>query len=200
MQAFVFHPSNRLAGKFKIGSIDELADGLSDYCSSGEIGSHYYVEAAGNCWTIIGEPPNITLAEGRISPPTSVPAPRELLPHASTNLLPGFTLLRSHGMVFGEAILGANLFRDLFAGVADIIGGRSGMYESKLNEGRSIALLEMSNQARKLGATGVVGVSMTYEALGANNSMFMICATGTAVTAKQKEIEQGGDGDAEEAV
>jgi uncharacterized protein YbjQ (UPF0145 family) len=85
------------------------------------------------------------------------------------------------GIVTGEAIMGANLFKDLFAGVRDIVGGRSGAYEDELRKARSIALEELSAVAAQLGADAVVGVDLDYETVGQNGSMLMVTASGTAV-------------------
>lgn len=86
------------------------------------------------------------------------------------------------GVVTGEAILGAHLFRDLFAGIRDIVGGRSGSYEKSLREAREIALQELQEEAQKLGANAVVGVDLDYEVIGEQGSMLMVSASGTAVT------------------
>jgi uncharacterized protein YbjQ (UPF0145 family) len=88
------------------------------------------------------------------------------------------------GIVFGEAIVGANLFRDLFAQVRDIVGGRSGAYEAELRRARELALEEMKEEARRLGADAVIGIDVDYEVLGGNNSMLMVTASGTAVRLK----------------
>jgi len=85
------------------------------------------------------------------------------------------------GIVTGEAIVGANIFRDLFARVRDIVGGRAGAYENTLSAARQTALDEMIEAAKKLGATAVVGVDLDYEVLGADNGMLMVTAGGTAV-------------------
>ncbi len=85
------------------------------------------------------------------------------------------------GIVTGEAILGANVFKDLFAGLRDIVGGRSATYERELGKARQVALDEMAEAASQLGATAVVGVDLDYEVLGANNGMLMVTASGTAV-------------------
>ncbi len=85
------------------------------------------------------------------------------------------------GIVTGEAIVGANVFKDLFAGIRDIVGGRSATYERELGKARQIALDEMAQAASQLGATAVVGVDLDYEVLGANNGMLMVSASGTAV-------------------
>ena len=83
------------------------------------------------------------------------------------------------GIVVGEAILGANVFRDIFAGITDIIGGRSGAYEQSLMEARSTAISELEDRARALGGDAVVGVDLDYEVI---NNMLMVSASGTAVT------------------
>jgi uncharacterized protein YbjQ (UPF0145 family) len=85
------------------------------------------------------------------------------------------------GIVAGEAILGANIFKDVFAVVRDIVGGRSGMYEKELQRARDIALQELQEKAQALGANAVVGVDIDYEVLGQNNGMLMVAASGTAV-------------------
>lgn len=85
------------------------------------------------------------------------------------------------GIVTGEAILGANIVRDLFASITDIVGGRSAAYERELSAARETALAEMSDRCRELGGDAVVGVDLDYEVLGANNSMLMVTASGTAV-------------------
>jgi uncharacterized protein YbjQ (UPF0145 family) len=85
------------------------------------------------------------------------------------------------GLVTGEAILGANLFRDLFAGIRDIVGGRSAAYERELAKARQVALDEMSDKARQLGADAIVGIDLDYEVLGTQNGMLMVSASGTAV-------------------
>ena len=82
------------------------------------------------------------------------------------------------GIVTGEAILGANIFRDLFASVRDIVGGRAGAYEQELGKARRTALAEMQDEARNLGADAVVGVDLDYEVI---NNMLMVSASGTAV-------------------
>jgi uncharacterized protein YbjQ (UPF0145 family) len=85
------------------------------------------------------------------------------------------------GIVTGEAILGANIFKDLFAGIRDIVGGRSGAYEEELRKARAIALEELSEAARQVGAEAVVGVDIDYETVGQGGSMLMVTASGTAV-------------------
>ena len=100
---------------------------------------------------------------------------------STTPQLEGRRVVEYLGVVSGEAILGANIFRDLFAGVRDIVGGRSAAYEQELRRAKEIALAEMQEQAAALGATAVVGVDLDYETLGANGGMLMVSASGTAV-------------------
>ncbi len=85
------------------------------------------------------------------------------------------------GVVAGEAILGANVFRDIFAGLRDIVGGRSSAYERELENARTIAMDELQQKARSLGANAIVGVDIDYEVVGAGGSMLMVSASGTAV-------------------
>ena len=94
----------------------------------------------------------------------------------------GKTITKYHGVVTGEAILGAHLFRDLFAGIRDLVGGRSGSYEKSLREAREIALKELEDEARARGADAVVGVDLDYEVIGEQGSMLMVSASGTAVS------------------
>lgn len=102
---------------------------------------------------------------------------------STTNTIEGHAIAEYKGVVTGEAILGTNIFRDFFAGIRDIVGGRSGGYEKALREARQIAIEEMKDEARKLGANGVIGIDLDYENIsaGANSSMLMVSATGTAV-------------------
>lgn len=88
------------------------------------------------------------------------------------------------GVVTGEAIVGANLFRDLFASITDIVGGRSGAYEKELRRAREIAFEELTAAATQLGANAVVGVDIDYEVLGERNGMLMVSVSGTAVRAE----------------
>ncbi len=99
----------------------------------------------------------------------------------TTSTLQGREIAEYKGIVTGEAILGANVFKDFFAGIRDIVGGRSGAYEQELAKARTIALQEMKQQAAALGANGVIGVDLDYETVGQNGSMLMVSATGTAV-------------------
>jgi len=99
----------------------------------------------------------------------------------TTPSLEGKKISRYYGIVTGEAIIGANLFRDIFAGIRDIVGGRSGSYEEVLREAKQNAMSEMEENARKLGANAVVAVDLDYETIGSNGSMLMVTASGTAV-------------------
>lgn len=85
------------------------------------------------------------------------------------------------GVVTGEAVMGANLFRDLFAGIRDIVGGRSGAYEKELRKARNFAFEQLEETAAKLGVNAVVGVDIDYEVLGEDNGMLMVSVSGTAV-------------------
>ena len=99
----------------------------------------------------------------------------------TTSQLDGRPVVRYLGIVTGEAILGANIFRDLFAGIRDIVGGRSGGYEKELQRARRIALEELEERATELGANAMIGVDLDYEVLGGGNGMLMVSASGTAV-------------------
>ncbi|HEY8380794.1 MAG TPA: heavy metal-binding domain-containing protein [Microvirga sp.] len=94
----------------------------------------------------------------------------------------GRRIVAYHGVVSGEAILGANVFRDFFASIRDVIGGRSGSYEKVMRSARDTAIEEMSEEARRMGANAVVGVDLDYGSLGSGESMMMVTASGTAVT------------------
>ncbi len=96
----------------------------------------------------------------------------------TTPSVEGYQIADYKGIVTGEAIMGANIVRDLFAGITDIVGGRSGMYEAKLADAREAALSEMEERARARGANAVVGVDLDYEVI---NNMLMVSASGTAV-------------------
>ncbi|AIR61460.1 hypothetical protein LH23_12570 [Cedecea neteri] len=99
--------------------------------------------------------------------------------------LEGHTIAEYCGVVTGEAILGANIFRDFFAGVRDIVGGRSGAYEKELRKARDIAFREIQEQAESLGANAVVGIDIDYETVGKDGSMLMVCVSGTAVKTRK---------------
>lgn len=99
----------------------------------------------------------------------------------TTPTLEGKKITRYFGIVTGEAIIGANIFRDIFAGIRDIVGGRSGSYEEVLREAKDNAITELEENARRMGANAVVGVDLDYETIGTNGSMLMVTASGTAV-------------------
>ena len=99
----------------------------------------------------------------------------------TTPSVEGRRIKEYRGLVMGEAILGANVFRDFFAGIRDIVGGRSGGYENALREARQIAIDEMQEEATRLGANAVIGVDLDYETVGEKGSMLMVSASGTAV-------------------
>ena len=100
---------------------------------------------------------------------------------STTNSLERKTINQYLGVVSGEVILGANIFKDLFAGIRDIVGGRSGAYEKSLQDARSAAFTEIKEKAEKLGANAVVGIDIDYETIGTNSSMLMVSVTGTAI-------------------
>jgi uncharacterized protein YbjQ (UPF0145 family) len=98
----------------------------------------------------------------------------------TTPTVEGGRIIRYHGVVTGEVILGANVFRDFFASIRDIVGGRAGSYESVLRDGRNTAFGEMMQEAQRLGANAIVGIDVDYETLG--KSMLMVSVSGTAVS------------------
>jgi uncharacterized protein YbjQ (UPF0145 family) len=100
----------------------------------------------------------------------------------TTESVDGRRITDYKGIVSGEAIIGANIFRDLFAGIRDIVGGRSGSYEKVLRDAKEAAIADMTEQAEILGAHAIVGVDLDYEVLGKENGMLMVVANGTAVT------------------
>lgn len=99
----------------------------------------------------------------------------------TTPSIEGKRITRYCGVVAGEAILGANVFKDFFAGIRDIVGGRSGTYERELQKAREIALRELEQRAAEAGANAAVGVDLDFEVLGQGNGMLMVSASGTAV-------------------
>ena len=100
----------------------------------------------------------------------------------TTNTIEGHTIAEYKGIVTGEAILGANIFRDFFAAVRDIVGGRSAAYERELNKAQDIAVSEMVEKARELGGNAVIGVDLDYETIG--GGMLMVSVSGTSVTVR----------------
>ncbi len=100
---------------------------------------------------------------------------------STTSNIEGKKTVKYLGLVSGDAILGANIFRDFFASIRDIVGGRSASYEKELRKAKDIALEEMRDQAKQLGANAIIGIDIDYETIGANSSMLMVSANGTAV-------------------
>lgn len=99
----------------------------------------------------------------------------------TTNSIEGNPIQAYCGVVIGEAIMGANLFKDLFASIRDIVGGRSGAYEEELTKARRVAFDEIKHEAELLGANAIVGVDLDYEVVGPKGSMLMVSISGTAV-------------------
>ena len=99
----------------------------------------------------------------------------------TTNNIEGRTVAEYKALVTGETIIGANIFRDFFAGIRDIVGGRSASYEKVLKEAKDTAIKEMIERARQYGADAIIGIDLDYETLGENNGMMMVTASGTAV-------------------
>ncbi len=101
----------------------------------------------------------------------------------TTPTIEGKKIIKYHGLVSGEAILGANIFKDFFAGIRDIVGGRSAAYEKELRKAKDIAVDEMVASATAQGANAVIGVDLDYETIGGGGgNMLMVSASGTAVT------------------
>jgi len=101
---------------------------------------------------------------------------------STTPTIEGRPISAYRGVVVGEAILGTNIFRDMFAGIRDIVGGRSAAYEKELAKSREIAFAELQERAAELGANAIVGIDIDYEVVGKDGSMMMVSVSGTAVT------------------
>ncbi len=99
----------------------------------------------------------------------------------TTPTIEGKKITEYYGVITGEAILGANIFKDIFASIRDIVGGRSNAYEAELRKAKEIAMEELKEEARRLGANAVIGIDLDYETVGVNGSMLMVSASGTAV-------------------
>jgi uncharacterized protein YbjQ (UPF0145 family) len=99
----------------------------------------------------------------------------------TTNLIEGRPVQQYLGIVSSESIIGANIFKDLFAGIRDIVGGRSGTYERVIDEARTNAMNELVQKAQALGANAIIGIDLDFETVGSGGSMLMVIATGTAV-------------------
>ncbi|CAK4074500.1 heavy metal-binding domain-containing protein [Vibrio sp. MarTm2] len=102
----------------------------------------------------------------------------------TTSVVEGKPVQDYLGVVVGEAILGANIFKDMFGAIRDVVGGRSGAYEREMGRAREIAFQEMEEQARSMGADGIVGIDIDYEVIGSGGSMMMVSVSGTAVKFK----------------
>ena len=100
---------------------------------------------------------------------------------STTPTIEGHTIREYKGVVTGETIIGANVFKDLLAGIRDIVGGRSGSYEKVLREAKDTSLQEMMERAQVMGANAIVGIDIDYETIGGNGSMLMVATSGTAV-------------------
>ncbi len=99
----------------------------------------------------------------------------------TTNTIEGKTIIEYKAIVTGETIIGANIVKDFFAGIRDVIGGRSSSYETVLREAKDTAIKEMIERAKNYGANGIVGIDLDYETLGKAGGMIMVTASGTAV-------------------
>ncbi len=109
----------------------------------------------------------------------------------TTPTIEGKKIVKYIGLVSGEAIIGANIFKDIFASIRDIVGGRSAAYEGELREAKDIAIAEMKRQAKDLGGNAVIAVDLDYETLGSSGTnMLMVCASGTAVIYKDKRMRR----------
>ncbi|MBT3699683.1 MAG: heavy metal-binding domain-containing protein [Methylococcales bacterium] len=102
----------------------------------------------------------------------------------TTSVVDGKQIVEYLDIVVGEAILGANIIKDIFGAVRDFVGGRSAAYEQEMAKAREIAFSEMENKAKLLGADGIVGIDIDYEVIGSKGSMMMVCVSGTAVKFK----------------
>lgn len=100
---------------------------------------------------------------------------------STTPTIEGKTIREYRGVVTGETIIGANLFKDFLAGIRDIVGGRSSAYERVLREAKDTSMKEMQERAEQLGANAIVGIDIDYETIGEANSMLMVAVSGTAV-------------------
>ena len=100
---------------------------------------------------------------------------------STTSQIEGFVIREYKGVVTGETIIGANFLKDFFAGIRDIVGGRSGSYEKVLRKAKDTAMAEMEERAREMGANAIVGIDIDYETIGKDNSMIMVATSGTAV-------------------
>jgi uncharacterized protein YbjQ (UPF0145 family) len=192
MNAFIFAPTNEFRGKFSVDTENSLPQKFKEYSTNNHCLPNDLIQCGGKICTIVSGSSGLELAEGRIVPIDQLD-PRNTafnIPISTSDKLPGFNILQSTGIVFGEVIMGANFLRDIAANFTDAFGGRSGAYESKLREGRSTAIQEMMEEAYRIGANAVIGVRVNYDTIGSGGSMMMICASGTAVTVTSANREQ----------
>lgn len=138
-----------------------------------ECGEQLEDQFAGSCWKCAND--GVEIVKSALGRHRSV-ADVSL---STTPFIPNHAIKKSLGIVSGEAIVGANVFSDILAGVRDIVGGRSGSYENKLKYAREVAMTQMALEAKAKGANGIVGVNLSYEGIG--DSMLMVAAYGTAV-------------------
>lgn len=103
---------------------------------------------------------------------------------STTPTLQGKEITDYLGVVVGEAILGANIFKDIFGAIRDVVGGRAGAYEDEMGKARDIAFMELEEEARALGANAIVGIDLDYEVIGSHGGMMMVSVSGTAVRIK----------------
>lgn len=103
--------------------------------------------------------------------------------YATTNILEGYRIEKYLGVIAGEAIMGANVFKDFSAGIRDIVGGRSGSYEKELRQAKELAMEDLTAKAEELGANAVIGIDLDYETI--RGSMLMVSVSGTAVIARK---------------
>jgi uncharacterized protein YbjQ (UPF0145 family) len=103
--------------------------------------------------------------------------------YATTNILEGYQIEKYLGVIAGEAIMGANVFKDFSAGIRDIVGGRSGSYEKELHQAKELAMEDLTAKAEELGANAVIGIDLDYETI--RGSMLMVSISGTAVVANK---------------
>jgi uncharacterized protein YbjQ (UPF0145 family) len=106
---------------------------------------------------------------------------------STTPSLEGYEITDYLSVVVGEAILGANIFKDIFGAIRDVVGGRAGAYEQELGKARDIAFMELEDEARALGANAIVGIDLDYEVIGSQGGMMMVSVSGTAVKASPKD-------------
>ncbi len=194
MKAFLFASNNEFKGKFNVSNELSLASDFREYKKHIQTVAYDYVEYDGKTWTVVDGESGLELAVGRIDPVPSIPkkpAPKVTLPISTTDILPGHEITGNVGVVFGEAVMGANVLRDIVGSFTDFFGGRSGVYQSKLQDGRTIAIQEMMDEACRKGGNAVIGVKVDYETVGSSSSMFMICASGTAVVIDSESTENG---------